>query len=221
MGSGQPFVDVQVTGTTTLYGDSGSVSYPITLQATGRVNVRSSITKPSGARVFVSDDKATCVDGVLDTATADAPIDLYARRIDFVPALTILADYARPDIQVQYLRADTLGNATVDVVALSFAPPGMTASPQTYTATQRSFFIDRSTGYVLKIQYTTITDASNLTGLNAEVVFSNYQTFSGVAVPMDQATYVNGKLGIDLALDSVALNTGMDHSLFAMSCEAN
>ena len=173
MGSGQPFVDVQVTGTTTLYGDSGSVSYPITLQATGRVNVRSSITKPSGARVFVSDDKATCVDGVLDTATADAPIDLYARRIDFVPALTILADYARPDIQVQYLRADTLGNATVDVVALSFAPPGMTASPQTYTATQRSFFIDRSTGYVLKIQYTTITDASNLTGLNAEVRIPN------------------------------------------------
>jgi hypothetical protein len=221
MGGGQTFVDVQATGTTTLYGDSGSVSYPITLQATGKANVRSSLTKPSGVYVYVTDGQATCADAALATATADSQIDLFARRIDFVPALTILADYARPDIQVQYVRADTLGGSTVDVVALSFIPPGLTPSPQAYTATQRSFFIDRATGFVLKIQFITVADALTLTGLNTEVVFSNYQTFSGFAVPMDQATYINGNLGIDLALTSVAFNTGLDSSLFAMTCEGN
>ena len=221
MGSGQPFVDVQVTGTTTLYGDSGSVSYPITLQGTGRVNVRSSITKSSGVRVFVTDDKATCVNGVLDTSTADTPIDLYARRIDFVPALTILADYTQPDIQVQYLRADTLGGANVDVVALSFLPPGLNPSPQAYSATQRTFFIDQATGYVLKVQYTTITDATTLTGLNTEIVFSDYQIFNGFAVPLDQQTFINGNLGIDLSLSTVVFNIGLDSSLFAMTCEGN
>ena len=221
MGSGQSFVDVQATGTTTLYGDSGSVSYPITLQATGRISVRSSVTKSTGVHVYVTDGQATCVDGTLDTATADTPIDLYARRIDFVPALTILADYARSDIQVQYLRSDTLGNATVDVVALSFVPPGLSPSPQAYAATQRTFFIDQATGYVLKIQYTTITDATTLTGLGTEIMFSNYQTFNGFAVPLDQQTFVNGNLGIDLSLSSVAFNTGLDGSLFAMTCEGN
>jgi len=221
MGGGQSFVDVQATGTTTLYGDSGSVSYPITLQATGTANVRSALTKPSGLHVYVTDGQATCADGLLATATADSQIDLFARRIDFVPALTILANYARPDIQVQYVRPDTLGSSTVDVVALSFLPPGLTPSPQAYAATQRSFFIDRATGFVLKIQFTTIADPLALTGLNTEVVFSNYQTFGGFAVPMDQATYINGNLGIDLALTSVAFNTGLDSSLFAMSCEAN
>lgn len=221
MGGGQSFVDVQATGTTTLYGDSGSVNYPITLQATGKANVRSSVTKSTGVHVYVSDGQATCVDGTLDAATADTPIDLYSRRIDFVPALTILADYARSDIQAQYLRSDTLGNATVDVVALSFVPLGLSPSPQAYAATQRTFFIDQATGYVLKIQYTTITDATTLTGLNTEIVFSNYQTFSGFAVPLDQQTFVNGNLGIDLSLSSVAFNTGLDSSLFAMTCEGN
>jgi hypothetical protein len=49
------FQDVTVTGTTTLHGDTDSVSYPITLAGWGRASVRSSIQKPDRTDTYVTD----------------------------------------------------------------------------------------------------------------------------------------------------------------------
>jgi hypothetical protein len=216
MGSGQNFVDVQAVGTTTVYGDS-AVSYPITLQATGTASIQSVISKPSGTRTYVTDGTNVCADNTLVDLSPDASPALAFRRIDFVPALTILNDYADPNLQVSYVRVDTLNGAAVDVIAIGFAPPGVVAD--TNPIPQWFFFIDRATLLVSKIQMTNTIPSASPQGPTVEVVFSQYQAVSGFAVPMDQATYVNGALSQDLQLTSVAFNNGLDSSLFAMTCE--
>jgi len=217
MGSGQNFTDVQGDGTTTAYGDSGAVTQPITLQATGTANVRTTITKASGTKTFLTDGSGVCTDGVAVPLSPDAQSDMSLRRIDFVPALSILNHYADPSIQVQYVGADSSSGALADVVALTFIPPGLIPGLDGFQAQQRIFFIDRATSLVSKVQSTS-TGASSP---QAEVVFAKYQTISGFAVPMDQATYIDGNLAQELSFTSVAFNTGLDSSLFAMTCEVS
>jgi len=217
MGGGQNFVDVQAVGTTTAYGDSGAVTYPITLQATGTASIQSVISNPAGTRTHVTDGVNICADSTLVELTPDASAALALRRIDFVPALTILNDSADPNFEVSYVRADTLNGAAVDVIAIGLAPPGVVAD--TSQTPQWFFFIDRATSLVSKIQMTNTIPSASPQGPTVEVVFSQYQAVSGFAVPMDQATYVNGALSQDLQLTSVAFNNGLDSSLFAMTCE--
>jgi hypothetical protein len=215
MGSGQNFVDVQASGTTTAYGDAGSLTQSVTLQATGAANIRTTITKPSGAtRIYGTDGLAACIDG----APAEYTADLTVEGIYFVPALSILNAYAQPDTQVQYQGTDQIGSSIVDIVALTFTQPGAPASGA-YASTQLSFFIDRATAFVLKIKSASIADASTSNGPTLEIVLSQYQIFSGFAVPLDQTTSVGGVLDHELMLTSVAFNTGLDSSLFAMTCE--
>jgi len=217
LGSGQNFVDVQATGTTTTYSDAGGLSYPVTLQASGTVNVRTTVDKPSGTRTYVTDGISLCADGIATQLGADAQSDLSLRKIDFVPALSILSQYGDPSVQVQYIGTDSSTGALTDVVSLTFIPPGLSPGLDGFQAQQRIFFIDRATSLASKVQSTS-TGASSP---QAEVVFSKYQTIGGFAVPMDQATYIDGNLAQDLSFTSVAFNTGLDSSLFAMTCEVS
>jgi outer membrane lipoprotein-sorting protein len=218
MGGSATFQNVQASGTTTLYGDSGSVTYPITLMATGTASVRTSITKPSGVRVYVTDGFTTCVDSAPANATADSRVDQYARRIDFVPALTILREYSVSNIQVQYAGTDTVGGSPVDVIALSFMPPNIPLGFDGYQATQRLFYIDQSSSLLLKMRFMTVIDASSGLGPKTEVYFSQYEVLGGFAVPMYQATYADGQLAQELVLTSATFNPGLDSSLFSTNC---
>jgi hypothetical protein len=113
------------------------------------------------------------ISGVTSQNTADMQYDLYARRIDFVPALSILREYSAPNMQVQYAGTDTINGSPVDVVALSFMPPGLLPGTDGYAATQRLFYIDQSTSLVLKVQFTTVFDPSSNSGPKTETYFSN------------------------------------------------
>jgi len=218
LGGGTLFQDLQASGTTTLYGDSGSVSYPISLMATGTASVRTSITKPSGTRVYVTDGSNTCVDGAPTTATADTQLDQYARRIDFIPALTILSQYAAPNMQVQFAGTDTVHGSAVNVIAISFMPSVLPPGVNGYQVTQRLFYIDQTSSLLLKMQFVTVVDASTGLGPKTEVYFSQYEAIAGFAVPTYQATYADGKLAQDLNLNSVTFNSGLVSSLFSMTC---
>ena len=218
MGGGQNFTDVQATGTTTLYGDTGNQSYPITLMATGRTNIRTTVQHENGPRVYVTDGTTACVDGAMAQNISDMQFDMYARRIDFVPVLSLLREYGADNMQVQYAGSATVGSSTVDVVALSFMPTAAPPGFNGYAATQRLFYIDRATLLVTKMQFVTVIDSGAVQGPTTEIYFSQYQMIGGFAVPMLQSTYADGRLAQDLALDSASFNSGLDASNFAMNC---
>lgn len=217
MGGGQNFVDVQAIGTTTAYGDSGALSYPITLQATGAASIRSDVSKPSGTRTYVTDGSRMCVDNVFVDLPPDAQTDLAWKRIDFVPALSILSAYADPNVQVLYQGAGTVNGAITDAVSIGFVSPGISDPSQ---VAQRWFWIDRATSLLVKVGLTNTTSSASIQGPVAEMFLSGYQVSSGFAVPMSQATYVDGVLSEDLEFTSFAFNSGSDPSQFAMTCEA-
>lgn len=216
MGGGQAFTDAQAVGTTTAYGDSGAVSYPITIRATGMASIHSAISKASGTRNYVTDGSSLCVDNVLIDLPSDEKADLVLKRIDFVPALSIMSAYSDPNIQLLYQGADTVNGATTDVISLSFVSPGISDTSQ---LPQRLFWIDRATSILVKVGFTNTPNSGSNQGPIVEMFLSGYQVASGFAVPMSQKTFIDGKLSQDLEFTSVTFNNGLDSSLFAMTCE--
>jgi hypothetical protein len=212
------FQDVTVTGTTTLHGDTDSVSYPITLTAWGRASIRSSIQKPDRTDTYVTDGSTACFNGRRATGVAESSLDAFTRRIDFIPALSMLREYADSNVQLRYQGASSVGGRPVDVIALGVQVPGAPPGFDSFRATRRLFFVDQSNGLVLKVQHTS-PDAESSTGPKIEIYFFNYQNVSGFAVPFKQATYVDGKLGIELTLQSVTFNNNIPTSDSTLTCE--
>jgi outer membrane lipoprotein-sorting protein len=213
------FQDVTATGTTTLYGDSGSVTYPITLMASGEANVRSSIQEPSGTNVYVSDGTTSCLNGQLASGPEDRRLAMLATRIDFVPALSIVREYADQKIQIQYLGTDSVEGNQVDVVSISILATDVPPTFDSLSATQRLFYFDRQSSVLRKVQYQAIVDNLTAPGPKVEVYYSNYQTVNGFAVPFRQATYVDGRLGTEVLLSTVTFNNAIPASEFAINCE--
>jgi outer membrane lipoprotein-sorting protein len=215
------FQDVTVTGTTTAYGDAGSVSSPITLMATGTSSVASNIQRAAGTRTSVTDGTTTCVNSGSGAVPVTSAADSYSQRIDFVPALTLLREYTGSNVQVQYVGSANVNGAPADVIALSVQPAGAPPDFNWVQVTQRQFYIDQATSFVVKIQYTLVTDPASGSGPKLETFLSNYQTVSGFALPFQQSTYVDGNLTQTLTISSVAFNTGINPQTFQLTCGGN
>ena len=219
LGGAQSFMDITVSGTTTLHGDTGTVTYPITLRGSGQASVSSSIQKPKSTDTYMTDGSAVCLNGKASPSAADGYWSMQARRIDFIPALSLLREYSDSNVQLQYAGADAVNGQTVDVIALSFHSPDAPPGFDSLSATQRLFYVDRASGSLVKMQYRTLTTYTDDLGVKTEVYYSNYQVVSGFAVPFSQVTYLDGRLAIELVLQSAAFNTGVAADNFAMTCE--
>ena len=204
MAGTQTFTDVTVTGTTTAYGDGGSVSSPITLMATGTSSVASNIQREAGTRTSITDGTTTCVNSGSGAVPVKSTADSYSHRIDFVPALTLLREYSSSNVQVQYVGSANVNGAPADVIALSVQPPGAPPDFNWVQVTQRQFYVDQATSLVVKIQYTPVA------GPKVETFLSNYQSVSGFAVPFQQSTYTDGNLAQTLTITSAAFNALCD-----------
>ncbi len=53
-----------------------------------------------------------------------------------------------------------------------------------------------------------------------EIVFGQYQTMNGIAVPMTIQKFLNGTLALSLSVTSTAINTGLSPAVFALSVVA-
>ncbi len=49
--------------------------------------------------------------------------NLIAERISYIPVLTILSEYASPNVELKYVSSATVGSSTADTISLNVLPP--------------------------------------------------------------------------------------------------
>jgi outer membrane lipoprotein-sorting protein len=211
------YQDSTVTGSMTYYGSAGSLTVPVTLKSKGKSKLRTEIQQDAGTDVSISDGSNGCMTLASGSKLRSSATDLWTKRVDHIPALSLLAEYASSNMNVQYGGTATVNGSLTDEVALSFSVPSLPNSYDSLKLTQHVFYIDRATGLVTKIQFYR-TDSGSSTPYLVEMYFSNYQMVSGIAVPFKRSLYIEGKLNTDLVLTSVAFNTSLPDSDFALNC---
>jgi hypothetical protein len=79
------------------------------------------------------------------------------------------------------------------------------------------FYLDANTLLPVAVTFNAHPDNGASTNLLVEVDFSNYQTVSGVVVPMHIQKYQQGNLMVDVVVTGASFNTGLLLSIFTIS----
>ncbi len=82
--------------------------------------------------------------------------------------------------------------------------------------TQMNFYFDPTTLLPVALSFSTHPYGTELVDISVQIQFSNYQSISGVQVPMHVQEFVNGTLSLDLQLQSATLNSGLSATQFTV-----
>jgi hypothetical protein len=191
---------------------------PLSYKTKGTDKVRVEVQQPKGTSVYVLNG------GIGQIRRTDGGIrhllmnNTIAQRVSYIPALSLLAEYAKENISVDkpsYAVADD--GRQRPTVAVSFAPAseneGDTASFAEMTRTQFTF--DPDTGFVSQMEFTRTAENNVTAKEKVRIVFSDYKQINGIAVPFTQTTYASDRIESELQLKEVSFGSGMDDSEFA------
>jgi hypothetical protein len=82
--------------------------------------------------------------------------------------------------------------------------------------TKTQFFIDPTSGAVLKIAYTNFSETNPDSGQAVEIYFSDFRVINGERVPFRQTEFDDGVLESDLTLTSITFNNGLADTDFSL-----
>lgn len=206
------YQDAKATGTLVVPGND---PIPLTIEALGRNATRVEASLKDGTAVrIVNSGKGTFTrpDGNVRVLN---PLNLVAERVNYIPALSFLADAPLPKMAVTYTGTDTVNGSPADVVSVAVASgPDDAQVAASIEVTRHRYFIDGKTQLVVKVQYTHF--AEDGSPGQAEVIYDDYRLVSGMAIPFRQTTYIDGSLFSDLTLQSVSFNVGLSPSDFVV-----
>jgi outer membrane lipoprotein-sorting protein len=92
-------------------------------------------------------------------------------------------------------------------------PPGVS----TQQLSTMDFYLYAGTLLPVATVFTAYPDTGAGTNINVEIDFSNYQSLSGVLVPLHIQRYSQGNLLVDITVSGAAFNTGLPLSLFKIN----
>jgi len=133
----------------------------------------------------------------------------------FIPRLVLWV--TDPNIGVQYMGTTRVQGALVHHISIQRAPPSQLAGATAAKLSQvmsKDLYIDSTTSLVNRIEdqiypVGTVTDP-----LPHAVLFSDYRTVNGIALPFSADERIDGVTVSRLALDDVVFNTGLTDSAF-------
>jgi hypothetical protein len=207
--------DLKAVGNVTVYGDTGSAKYPVVLKGRGTTRLRYEVQKPKTTDSYVLNGGDSCLT-LSGSTKAGVSNNSFGQRVDFIPALSLLSEYAGSDVNVQYAGSALVNGQAADVIALSIvSPPNIDVT----RPSQRLYSIDRASGLVTKVQLTEYAENAGDLGVSTEMYFADYRNVSGLMVPFKRTKYVEGRLQSELVLTSVDLAAANSDSDFALTCE--
>jgi hypothetical protein len=137
------------------------------------------------------------------------------KRIEHLPALLLAYEVARNDVSAQYIAQETVNGRSVNHLRLIRVPlQNDYIAQQNSKNSQLDLFVDAQTSQILKISYFQSSDTDWRLGLHIDVIYSEYQTNNGMAVPMLQQYFFQGQPAATLQITSVAVNQGVSISTF-------
>ncbi|MCI0625316.1 MAG: hypothetical protein L0387_27345 [Acidobacteria bacterium] len=208
--------DSMSSGTLTLhtYSTPRPLTMPIIIKTKGTRRVRTELQTPKGQNIRILNEGRAVLtrpDGKIQELSMNNTL---TERVSHIPALSLLAEYADPRVAVEYMGMQGVNGQPVEVIALRLTPRGALEKSEESRETASFRCLVDSGRLVLKVEYTAYAENDSDVKQRVEVLFSDYQSISGVLVPFRQATYTNGKLESELVLASIEFNVGLSDAEF-------
>ena len=220
------FTDVILTGTVRRIVGSDDETGSATLIASFSGSARIDLNLSSGSSIEVSNLSAAVPVGYWsgpDNVTHPLAFhNLLAETAWFSPGLAIArrvspaAFSPSSTFVTSYVGHETLNGQGVEHISVSQSlsypdPPG---GPTFAHLSQVDFYLDSTTFLPAAISFNTHPDDNALLDLPVQVLFSDYRSVSGVAVPMHIQKYFNNSLVLDFQFQSASINSGLSATAF-------
>jgi hypothetical protein len=210
MGGSQPnftYIDSSFSGTVTEQNETDS----FTIESQSPRNLRIAVARTAGTTTLIINTGHGAIINADTSVTWLNPMNTVDRYHDYVPAFSICSQYANTTYGVTPNGTDQVNGAPVNVVIVT--PP--TDSTFNLQPQPTYVYINQNTNYVDKLKWTNESEDGTYQQV-VEVYYSQYTNVSGVAVPFQQITYVDGVLDSTLQISSFAFNVGVPSSDFTL-----
>jgi hypothetical protein len=217
---GVPPSDSTATGSVTTVAGSATQQGTVTILTRGLAQTSIQFQMPDNPwTVVFASGQANKLE---TTQTTVYPLELAASSqclyfpLPFLSSILNNADYS-----VQYIGQENLGSSTANHVVVqntfNSTPTYKFLSPFTVA----DIWIDASSGLPLKIGMIRRDGGGSAPKIPISVVYSNYQTVSGVRYPFTIQEYVTETLWATINIQSIAFSTGLTDSSFPVSLGGN
>jgi hypothetical protein len=215
--------DVTLTGNAQSIAGSDHESGTVTLAAMAAGESRMDLSLSGGNRSQIRsfDANGNTVGAWSGSDGVQHPISFHNLLTDaawFFPALTLNRIASNSAMVGKYVGQEVLNGQSVLHVSVSQTPTVATAPDAAIMQhlTQMNFYFDPTTLLPVALSFSTHPDGTELLDISVQIQFSNYQSISGVQVPMHVQEFVNGTLSLDLQLQSATLNSGLSATQFTV-----
>jgi hypothetical protein len=215
--AGNAVSDVTLSGGVTWNGSDGGTAL---LRALGTGESRMDLTLTSGTDTEIRDAQTGVPLGEWiapnNASGYFAPQNCLTDAAWFFPVLGSLA--AGSNVVLSYIGAETRNGESVQHIqsyVYQSNPLGLSPSPQQLST--MDFYLDATTLLPSAVTFNAHPDNTATTNLLYEIDFSNYQTISGIVVPMHIQRYQQGNLMVDVIVTGALFNTGLSLSIFTIN----
>ena len=141
------------------------------------------------------------IDGKLHQITS---LNRYPEAVWFFPALSLLADYANPNLVFVDLGPQQLGGQAVEHLqvyrsALT-APPSFQKRLRSLSAVD--YYVDAQTGLPLALSYNMHGDTRSGINIPVMVIYGTYKSIDGIQVPFQLTQFVNGSRRLQVQISN-------------------
>lgn len=221
LSGGTPITDVTLTGTVTRTAGADVETGSVTMKALGTVNSRIDLSTTAGTRSEIRTNASGSPQGAwigLDgTSHAMAYHNCMTDAVWFFPVFSILSQAASANTLASYIGQETRNGASVQ--HLHFTQPFSAANdPNGFltSLTGEDIYLDATSFLPVAVIFNTHADNDALTNFTVEVDFSNYQASGSSQAPMEIQELLNNSPLLNIAIQTVTLNSGLTTSIFAI-----
>jgi hypothetical protein len=212
--------DSTATGSVTITAGSLTIQGSITILTKGSAETSTQFQVPNNPwTVVFANGQANKVEG---TQTTVHPLERSASsQCLYFPLPFLIGVLNNPDYSIRYVGHENVGSATTNHIAVQNTFNSSPAYQFLSSFTAGDIWIDTSSGLPVKIAMIRREGGGSAPKIPFSVVYSNYQTVSGVRYPFTIQEYITETLWATTTIQSVAFNTGLTDSTFQVSTGGN
>ncbi|HZQ23307.1 MAG TPA: hypothetical protein VFA89_10945 [Terriglobales bacterium] len=218
---GNAVSDVTLTGDVSYVAGSDVENGTFTLRAKGYAEGRVDLALSGGSYTDIQNNVGSqqgehiATDG---TITRWAWHNCWTDPAWFFPVLSSLSVPTNPNAVFAYVGTEMRNGVSVQHLTAYFYVTGANSDVISLAqkASSTDFYLDAAALLPVAVVTKAHPDDDALTSIPVEIDFSNYQSISGIQVPLRIQKYLNGSLLLDLTVAGVSPNTGLSDVLFAI-----
>jgi len=213
----QSLTDATLQGTANYSAGSDQESGAFTLEVKGNQESKLVLNLSGGTRQEIRQVQAGAWVGLDGQKRAMALHNCLIDASSLLPVFTLQAALANPNIAAVYFGQATVNGVTADHLQFSqvVAGQGQKMTTEIQQLSTMEIYLDASSHVPLAVGFSIHPDDNLRLSVPAEIRFSGYQQLGGIQVPTRVQKFLQGTLTLDLAVQSIATNSGIPDSDFS------